>query len=141
MAYYFPVDPYFELTEKNRFGNYLISCLRPKTQIQKEAFDYHISDNSVKLKVSIPEHYERNFGIIISKRHQLRFNQFLLDDFHERMVEYVYPQLTGRKGEIRMALLNFRAKFQISEDELGYKTLEKMYERERHRANAWQSQA
>lgn len=143
LSYYYKVEPYFELSEKNRYGSYLISCLRHKKDIalMKEPFDYHISESPESLRISIPEHYERNFGLIITKRNQFRFNQFLLDDFHERLVEYIYPQLTGRKGEIRMAILNYRIKYAISEDELPYKTLEKMYERERHRATAYKSWA
>ena len=139
LAHYCLVDPHFELTEKNRFGSYLINCLRFKTQVTPDPFEYSIGSNGVRLMVGIPEYYERNFGVIISKRNQFRFNQFLLDEFHDRMVDYVYPKLTGRKGEIKMALLNFREKYSISEDELPYKTIEKMYERERYRATAYMS--
>ena len=141
LSYYYPVDPYFELSEKNRYGSYLISCLRFKTQAKEDPFEYHVADRADILKISIPEHYERNFGIIITRRDKFRFNQFLLDDFHERLVEYVYPQLTGRKGEIKIALLNFMQKYAITEDELQYRTIEKMYLRERHRAIAYKSMA
>jgi hypothetical protein len=134
LAYHCLVNPQFELTEKNRFGSYLINCLRFKTQVDPETLEYSLGGTPVTMYVSIPEYYERNFGIIISKRHQMRFNKFLLDEFHDRLVSYVHPQLTGRKGEIKMALLNFRLKYDISEDDLPYKTLEKMYERERYRA-------
>ena len=81
------------------------------------------------LNVVIPEYYERNYGIYISKKHQYRFNTFLLDEFNDRMLDFVTPNLKGHKGDMRKHLLAFRDYYNISEDDLPYKTLEKQWQR------------
>ena len=45
------------------------------------------------------------------------------------MLTTIAPSLTGRKGELKTELLKFREKYDISEDDLPFKTLEKMWER------------
>ena len=128
MAHYVKIDPHFVLTEKNRFGIFLINSLRHKKEQEDLPHNYSIP-NTVKLKIAIPEHYERNMGFIISERHQYRFNNYLYEEFVERMIERIIENNTGAKGDIRKNLLLFREKYQISEDELGYKTMEKIWER------------
>ncbi len=88
---------------------------------------------TTKMQIEIKEHWERKYGINISRWHQSQFNEFLQDDFHDRMLDFVKYRYTGKKGDIKKALLLFIEKYDISEDELPYKTLEKMYERKKHR--------
>ncbi|WP_231424006.1 hypothetical protein [Pedobacter sp. Leaf250] len=127
MAHYVRVEPYFILSDTNRFGGFLVNSLKHKRHIKEN--DLIINLTGETLTVSIGEYYERNYGILISKTHQARFNKFLFDDFNDRMFDYVLPRLTGKKGDIRKALLSFRDKYSISEDELGFTTLKKQYER------------
>lgn len=127
MAYYVKVEPAFILSDTNKFGGYLKMCLRHKRQIKSS--DLKINITGTELMVQISERYERNYGLHIPKEHQCSFNKFLFDDFNDRMYEFVNPNLTGKKGEIRQQLLKFREKYSISEDELGFTTLKKQYER------------
>lgn len=127
LSYYVTVEPYLVLSDTNRFGSFLLNSLKHKKQIKKS--DLKIRLEGVDLVVSISEWYERNYGVIISYEHQGRFNNFLFDDFTDRMLDFVLPKLTGKKGEIRKELLKFREKYSISEDELGFTTMKKQFER------------
>lgn len=127
MAHYVKIEPHFRVSEKNRFGAFLINSLRHKSQLFKH--DHKSAVTGVPLLVGIPEIYELQYGIIISEKHQYRFNNFLFNEFTDRMLDYVVPKLTGKKGDVKRELLNFRASFDICEDELPYKTLEKQWER------------
>lgn len=138
LAYYQPVDP-FLLTEKNRFGAILISNLsfRKKADKEKLPRGYNRYMNT-PLDIEIPEHYWIGYGSIITPRGMQRFNHFLLDEFQDRLVEFVAPGLK-RKGDLAIMLLTFREKFEISEDELPYTTLKKSWEREKHRLTRYKS--
>lgn len=127
LAYYVKVEPYFVLSDTSRFGSFLLNSLKHKRQIKDS--DLKIRLEGIDLMVCISEWYERNYGVIISYEHQGRFNKFLFDDFNDRMLDFVLPKLTGKKGEIRRELLNFRNKYSISEDELGFTTMKKQFER------------
>lgn len=127
MAYYVPVEPAFIISDTNKFGGFLLNSLRHKKFVKKS--DLSFSIDGVILSVSISERYERIYGVFISKQHQARFNKFLFDDFNDRMIDFVRPNLTGKKGDIRKELLKFREKYLISEDELPFTTLKKQYER------------
>lgn len=132
LTYYQPTDP-FVLTEKNRFGIFILNSLR-FTHIER-GNKYTIQGATKPMKVKIKEHYERSFGLNISPWHQYHFNAMLLDEFHEKMLYYVHANYTGKKGDIKRALLDFCDKYEIYEDDLPYRTLEKMWERERYRVN------
>lgn len=138
LAYYHPITP-FVLTEKNRFGSLLISNLRFRKRADTEKLPrgYNRYLNTV-LEIGIPEHYWIGYGQLITARGVQRFNHFLLDEFQDRLVEFVYPGLK-RKGDLNIMLLTFREKFDISEDELPLKTLQKMWEREKHRLTRYKS--
>lgn len=130
LTYYQPTDP-FVLTEKNRFGIFILNSLR-FVHIER-GNKYTIQGATIPLKVKIKEHYERSFGINISPWHQYHFNAMLLDEFHEKMLYYVQANYTGKKGDIKKALLDFCDKYEIYEDDLPFRTLVKMWERERYR--------
>lgn len=156
LEYHHSTDP-FLLTEKNRFGSYLISKLRFKAKAEEEnnpplrkakrkgvpvpapvqrperSLNIHKRYMNAVLDIAIPEHYWICYGSVITPRGQERFNNFLLDEFQDRMVDFVSPGVK-RKGDLNMMLLTFREKYDISEDELSLKTLQKMWEREKHRA-------
>lgn len=127
MAFYVHIDPVFFLSENNRFGGFLINSLKHKRQIKPSELKYQLTGDT--LMVGITEHFERNYGIYISEKHQYRFNNFLYDDFNDRMVDFVLPKLTGTKGDIRRELLAFRKKYSISEDDLPFTTMKKQFER------------
>lgn len=140
LASYHPVDP-FMLTEKNRFGTLLISNLRFKTKAEKEILErpnIHKHYLNAILEIGIPEHYWVGYGPVITSIGQHRFNNQLLDEFQDRLVEFVLPGLK-RKGDLNMMLLTFREKFDIIEDELSLKTLQKIWEREKYRASRCKS--
>ena len=127
MGHYVCIDPTFRLSEKDRFGSFLINSLRHKTEINKTDLKCKILGES--LSVSIPGYIEQRYGVHISPKHQFRFNNFLLDEFNDRMLDFVVPRLQGKKGDVKKALLEFRAIYGIDEDMLAYKTLEKQWER------------
>lgn len=79
--------------------------------------------------VRIPDHYQQNYGIHLPHKAQVRFTTFLLDEFNDRMLHFVVPKIGGRKGDIRKALLEFRDFYNITEDELAYRTLERQWSR------------
>jgi len=129
LAHYCDIEPHLLLSYKNRYSSFLITCLKQKTQIFVEDKKYTLGDNLVQLMVSVPEHYERNYGINIGVKHQYWFNKFVQEDFIHQMLTTITPSLTGRKGELKAQLLKFRERYNITEDDLPFKTLEKMWER------------
>lgn len=133
LAHYVQIEPNFLLTERNRFGKILIALLKKKQEILKSDLMCKIEGET--LEVVIPAHFEKNYGIHIPERHQFRFNEILLDEFTDRMFDFVRPRMTGQKGDIRQALLAFRSIYGIYEDDLPYKTLEKQWERRYRRSN------
>lgn len=137
LAYHYPVDP-FVLTERNRYGNFLINALRHKTKIPPEHMAMNLRYLTTKLDVEVSEYFWRNIGNVIPLQSQFRFNSFLLDEFQEKMVEFVQPRLQ-RKGDLNMRLLTFREKFSILEDELPLKTMQKAWEREKNRITIYKS--
>lgn len=127
MAHYVVVEPVFKLSDTNKFGGFLINSLRHKKHIRKSDLNFTVGETSIT--VQIPEYYETHFGIFIPKNAQFRFVKFLFDDFNDRMLDHVYARATGKKGDIRKALLDFRNKYYITEEELPFTTLKKQYER------------
>lgn len=130
LSYYHDTDP-FILTEKNRFGIFILNSLRFTPIVRGNK--YTIQGHTKTMRVKIKEHYERSFGINISDWHQYQFNALLLDEFHEKMLEYVKDRYSGKKGDIKSALKEFCTKYDITEDDLPFRTLEKMWEREKYR--------
>lgn len=122
-----PTDP-FNLTEKNRYGIFIINMLRHSEVVRTNR--YFIQGKTEKMRIRIKEHYERSYGINISAWHQYQFNNMLLDEFHDRMIDYVISRYTGKKGDIKNALHGFCDHYDISEDDLPFRTLVKMWERE-----------
>lgn len=137
MAHYVRVEPNFKLSEKDRFGSFLINSLRHKTEINKTDLQCKITGDT--LLISIPAYIEQRYGVHISPKHQFRFNSFLLDEFNDRMLDYVVPKLTGKKGDVKKSLLEFREAYGIYEDILPYKTLEKQWERTYYCLNNYKS--
>lgn len=130
LSYYHPTDP-FVLSEKNRFGTFILNTLRFHNIERGKR--YVTLGNTAKMKIDIKEHYVNSYGVNISAWHQYQFNNLLMDDFHDRMLDFVKYRHTGKKGDIKKALLLFIEKYEISEDELPFKTLEKMWERKSKR--------
>lgn len=137
MAHYCEIEPSFLITQNNRFASYLVNCLRHKTSLETMTKKYQIAENLDKLMIQIPEYYSTHHGINISFKHQYWFNKFLQDDFQEKMLTTIVPHLTGKKGEIKKALFKFREKYNITEDDLPFKTIEKMWERNRNRLHLY----
>jgi len=133
MAHYVPVEPHFLLSEKNRWGSYLINSLRHKNEIIKSELKGKLEGDI--LKVAIPPYLETHYGIHIPTKNQFRLNNLLLDEFNDRMLDYVIPRMYGNKGDIRKALLEFRSIYGIYEDDLPFITLKKQWERRFARVN------
>lgn len=89
------------------------------------------------MRVEIKEHYEQSYGIHISDRDMYHFNSILQDEFYEEMLKFVGYRYTGRKGEIKRALHDFCEFYKISEDDLPFRTLQKQWERQRHRLTTY----
>jgi hypothetical protein len=123
------------VTEKNKTGSFLISNLKHKLQIIDDDFVLDTT-NCTRLKIAVPEYYQRNFGIYITPRAQLRFNKFLKDDMQEKMLDFILDRKTSKKGYIHPAILKFREKYGITEDELPFKTMQKWWDREKIRISA-----
>lgn len=124
-----PIEP-FVLTEKNRFGAFLINSLRFKTLVELGNLrKMKIRYQTALLEVELPYWYWRDYGTVITAQGQVRFNNFLMDEFKDRLMDYVAGKIK-RKGDLNIMLINFREKYGICEDELSLKTLQKMYERE-----------
>lgn len=126
LAFYVKTDP-LVVNDNNRFGSFLLLCLKHKRHIKETDLSFKI-DGPI-LNISVSEWHERNFGVFIPKDHQARFNKFLYDDFNDRMVDYVAARFNHKKGDIRKALLSFREKYSIYEDDLSFTTMKKQYER------------
>lgn len=137
LAFHHSVEP-FVLTEKNRHGLFILNALR-HSEVIRSGKRYTLQGRTEPMQILLREHYERSFGLHISSWHQYQFNSFLLDEFHDRMLEHVACQYTGRKGDYKRALLGLREKFSITEDDLAFKTLEKMFEREKYRLSHYLS--
>lgn len=126
----------FVLTERNRYGLFLIKSLR-FTYHRSHAKRYTIQGAKQNMRILIKEHYERSFGVHLSARDKYQFNSFLLDEFKDKMLEHVAYRYTGRKGDIKRALNEFRDRYGITEDDLPFRTLEKTFEREKHKLNLY----
>lgn len=127
MAYYVQVEPALVVSDTNKFGGFLLNTLQHKRFIKPEDLVFHVEGISLILLIS--EYYEKNYGLFISKSRQARFNKFLFDDFNDRMIDQIIPNISGKKGDIRRELLKFRAKYGICEDDLPFTTLKKQFER------------
>ena len=138
MAYYCEIEPVFVITQNNRFASFLVNSLRHKTGLEIPTKEYAIASSVDRIMIMIPEHYSHNYGINISFKHQFWFNKFLQDDFIDKMLATISPNLTGKKGDIRKALFKFRDKYNITEDDLPIRSLEKMWERNRERVPLYQ---
>lgn len=136
IAYYNKVEPYFIASEKNRYGLYLLTQLKSK----KEAvYLSAVKQNDrlyTRLKIAISEYDQTHYGCILGLKQQLDFEKIIKDEFEERFVEYVQENMTSKKGSIHSSILKFRDRYQISEDELAFKTLQKRWERKRNRIHA-----
>lgn len=134
MNFYVSVDPYFAVSEKHRYGKYILSLLNKKS-IYNDSLSKFVINKPELLKIGISDFYATQYGYILSKKNIYDFNVFLQDEFEERLIEFVLQNYTGAKGEIKKALLAFREKYKIYEDDLSTKYIEKIFERNRDRFN------
>src|SRR5690606_37183849 len=91
LSYYQPTKP-FVLNEKNRYVLFILNSLKHTEVIRTNR--YTVQGRTEPMKIAIKEHYERSFGINISAWHQYQFNALLLDEFHDRMLDFVSYRLT-----------------------------------------------
>lgn len=127
-------DP-FILSERNRYGLFIIKSLRHSHIVRTGK--YTMDFKTEPMRVEIKEHYEQSYGIHISDRDMYHFNSILQDEFYEEMLKFVGYRYTGRKGEIKRALHDFCEFYKISEDDLPFRTLQKQWERQRHRLTTY----
>lgn len=135
IQFYNPVDEYFKLTDRSKIASVLISYLERKRKyiyIKPE----NIDPSLVPFKIAVPWLYQNKFGCYISYDNQMRFNDYLRKDFQEKMCEYVLNRKKPNQPNIYKSLLSFREKFDITEDELKFKTMQKWWEREGEKNSA-----
>lgn len=130
----YAVDP-FVLTTNNMYGIFLFHSLeKPKLTIAEDtpAIDEDEKlDESIyygNLPVLISENFWNKKGCIIPAGKQYHFNKFVTYQFHEEFYKYVQNRL-GPKGSRNSAIKKFLQLYDISEDELSFKTIQRAYER------------
>jgi len=147
----YPVDP-FIITKTNRYGIFLFNCLskeglkvvhreshqdsdaagKKKARSGSELIDVKVYSDV--LKVSISENYWQKKGGWILPQNQLDFNKLVEYDFHDEFFKYVSMRI-GNKGSINKAILTFRDSFDISEDDLSFKTIQRAFQRRHAKIN------
>jgi hypothetical protein len=135
-----PVSP-FTITKTNKYGIFLYNCLSKPGPKMVRSIDPEIIDldeYSDTLEVSISENYWQKKGGCILSQKQLDFNKLIEYDFHEEFFKYVSMRI-GKKGSINSAIMSFRESFDICEDELSFKTIQRAFQREQARVTAYQS--
>ena len=142
LGYYVKVEPNFVVSDKNRFGIYIRTQLKSKKEAVFLSAPRQDDSFCTPLKIAIPEDDQAHYGYILGHKQQIAIEKIIKDEFQERFVEYVLENQTDKKGSIHPSILRFRDRYQISEDELNFKTMLKWWERKRNRIYAkasWKS--
>lgn len=129
----YAVNP-FVLTTNNMYGIFLFHSLeKPRLTVTTRADirPEETMDPAIyyeQLPVLISENFWNKKGCIIPADKQYHFNKFVSYQFYEEFYKYVQNRL-GPKGSINQAILNFREVYDISEDELSFKTIQRAFQR------------
>jgi len=133
----YQVEP-FVLSTNNLYGIFLFNCLqKPSPKLIRSIDDVDSMPVSVyndTLKVMISENYWNKYGCIISPQKQYHFNKFVAYQFNEEFYKYVKNRI-GSKGSINKAIITFRDNYDISEDELSFKTIQRAFQRRNQSVN------
>lgn len=126
----YPVEP-FVMSKNNEFGIYLINCLEKPTlkkinRAKQEDIDRKVYSEILNVYVS-ENYWSKKGGFILPERQQ-DFNKFVGYLFHNQFYAYVKMRI-GKKGSINDAILEFRDSFDICEDELSFKTIQRAFQR------------
>ena len=134
-----PIDP-FVLNTDTKFGIFLYQCLEkpgPKLVWNNHGMrcpglssDYEIDKKvySATIPVMVTEHFWAKVGCIITPQKQLHFNKFVYLDFQEEFYKYVKNRI-GKKGSINQAIKTFCEHYNIYEDDLAFKTIQRSFQR------------
>lgn len=127
------VEP-FVVTTENAYGLLLYYALeRPKLKLVvdtpvEEEFILDKKIYSDTLLVKIGENYWNHRGCIISAQSQLHFNKFVLQNFNDEFYKFVKHRI-GPKGTINRAIREFVDMYDISEDDLSFRTIQRAFQR------------
>jgi hypothetical protein len=133
----YPVDP-FVLSTTNKYGMFLYHCIsqpekKPLHLVNTQTIDETIYTDIMNVKLT--DKRKREIGCIMTPESVVHFNKFVQQDFNEEFYKYVKHRI-GPKGTIYRAIMNFRAIYEISEDEYPYRTMERAFQRRNEVANS-----
>jgi hypothetical protein len=134
---HYEVEPFVVSTE-NAYGMLLYYSLeRPLRLVTDEPEKVVIDKNLYcdTLNVKIGENYWNHRGNTISEQSQLHFNKFVLHNFNEEFYKYVKHRI-GPKGSINNAIRNFLEMYDISEDDLSFRTIQRAFQRRNAKVKA-----
>jgi hypothetical protein len=126
------VEP-FVISTENAYGMLLYSFLeRPKLKIVRDVPDEDFAIDkkiySETLLVKIGEKYWNHRGCVLSPQSQLHFNKFVLQNFNEEFYKYVKHRI-GPKGTINKSIRDFVDMYDITEDDLSFRTIQRAFQR------------
>ncbi|MNS86552.1 hypothetical protein D3C72_1204600 [compost metagenome] len=125
----------FVLTKNNKYGMFLRKCIvrlndhKKESTVKLDSIVY-----SEELCIRISEDMWRRIGNYIHPQNQIDFNSFvemdLQDEFFKHCDNAIYNKI-----QIKRSIYDFLDKYDITEDELPFKTMEKQYYREKKKIN------
>lgn len=133
----FPVEP-FVIDRMNAYSLFLYNCLESYRQLSAEVEKPYQIDKKIfrsELKTAIGEMYWNTKGDSISEANQFFFNKFVSYNFNEELYRYLRMRITT-KGSLNKAIFGFLEYYELSEDDLALKTVQKIYERRHKRLSA-----
>jgi hypothetical protein len=132
----FDVEP-LVVGKTNQYTLFLFNSLRSPEYLNLsrtyKALDPQVYSDTLKCMVC--EDYWNRHGSVISEEHQFLFNKFVQYNFCEEFYRFTRMRI-GKKGSLNEALREFLNFYDLCEDDLPFKTIQKMYERRNARLSA-----
>lgn len=132
------VEPFY-LRQDNQYGIFLHNCLSPVKKVlstrQSVILDINMAKYSEILTLRLSERAWSRQGSFISAEKQRGFNKMVLLDLSEKLYLYVDSRTYNSQVTLTEAFLEFRKKFDLQEENLTLKSMEKKYERYRSELN------
>jgi hypothetical protein len=126
----YATDP-FVLSTTNKYGLFVYHCLeKPRLKVLDEIEEHPLDKRiySDVLRITVSEKYWEERGPIMSVQSEWHFNKFVLQDFNDEFYNYVRNRI-GPKGTINKAIRSFLDMYDISEDDLSFKTIQRAFQR------------
>jgi hypothetical protein len=132
------IEP-FDLKQDNQYGIFLHNCLSPVKKVltlkRSPILDINTEKYTEVLTLRLSERAWRRQGSFISAEKQRGFNKMVLLDLSEKLYLYVDSRTCSGQVTLTQAFLEFREKFDLQEENLTLKSMEKKYERYRSDLN------